>query len=106
MKIKHKGRWIAVIIGLVFAAGVGGVVFKKIQTRKADEAKREAEKKLPKILAFAATDLYVLETKLVSQTLSLAGTLEPMAQGVAKARALGTLMGAANDGDSGRRATG
>jgi membrane fusion protein, multidrug efflux system len=101
MKIKHKGRWIAVIIGLAFAAAVGGVVAKKIQERKADEAKREAEKKLPKILALAATDLYALEMKPVSQTLTLTGTLEPMAQGVAKARALGTLLGATKrEGDS------
>jgi membrane fusion protein, multidrug efflux system len=101
MKIKHKGRWVAVIIGLAFAAGVGGVVAKKIQERKADEAKREAEKKLPKILVLAATDLYALEMKPVAQTLTLTGTLEPMAQGVAKARALGTLLGAAKrEGDS------
>jgi membrane fusion protein, multidrug efflux system len=101
MKIKHKGRWIAVIIGLAFAAGVGGVVAKKIQERKADEAKREAEKKLPKILVLAATDLYALEMKPVAQTLTLTGTLEPMAQGVAKARALGMLLGAAKrEGDS------
>jgi membrane fusion protein, multidrug efflux system len=101
MKIKHKGRWIAVMIGLAFAAGVGGVVAKKIQERKADEAKREAEKKLPKILVLAATDLYALEMKPVAQTLTLTGTLEPMAQGVAKARALGALLGAAKrEGDS------
>ncbi len=99
--MKHKGRWIALALGLLFAAGIGGVVAKKIQERKADETKREAEKKAPKILALAATDLYVLETKPVSQTLALTGTLEPMAQGVAKARALGTLMGATKrEGDS------
>ena len=101
MKIKNKGRWIALVLGLIFAAGIGGVVAKKMQARKADEAKREAEKNAPKILALAATDIYVLDSKPVAQTLTVTGTLEPMAQGVAKARALGMLMGATKrEGDS------
>jgi membrane fusion protein, multidrug efflux system len=101
MTIKHKGRWIALIVGVLFAAAIGAVVMKKVGERKADEAKREAEKKIPKVLALASSDLFTLETKPVAQTMTLTGTLEPMAQGVAKARALGTLMGAAKrEGDS------
>ena len=101
MNLKNKGRWIALALGLLLAAGIGGVVAQKMKARKADEAKREAEKNAPKILALAASDIYVLETKPVAQTLTVTGTLEPMAQGVAKARALGTLMGAAKrEGDS------
>ncbi len=95
MKMKHKGRWIALVLGLALLAGVGGIVYKKVTESKAADAKREADKKLPKILELAATDVFTLTTKAVAQTMTLTGSLEPVAQGVAKARAVGTLLGAA-----------
>jgi membrane fusion protein, multidrug efflux system len=101
MRIPYLGRWIAALVALALLAGVGFAVYKKIEEQKKQEAKKEAEAKLPKLVELTESDLITVTSKSVAPMLTLNGTLEASAQGVAKARAAGTLMGASKrEGDT------
>jgi RND family efflux transporter MFP subunit len=100
MAMSKRSKWLVLLLVLVAIGGLGAAVAKRVNERKQGDAKREAEAKMPKILALAANDLLVATQMQLAPTLALTGALEPSAQGVAKARASGTLVGAAKrEGD-------
>lgn len=94
MSMSRKGKWIAAIVTLLVIAAIGGVVAQRVTERKAAEQKREAESKKPKILELAKADIFTAVSVPLAPMLALTGALEPSGQGVAKARASGTLVGA------------
>lgn len=104
MAMTRRGKW-ALLLGVLFIiTATGGMIGKRVMDRKAAQALREAEAKKPKILELVASDLLTVTEMPMAPTLTLTGALEPTAQGVAKARASGVLVGASKrEGDAVRR---
>jgi membrane fusion protein, multidrug efflux system len=104
MAMSKRGKWAALLIALLAIGGTAATVAKRVNDRKVAEQKREAEAKKPKIIELVSTDILAVTETAMSPMLALTGALEPSAQGVAKARAVGTLVGAAKrEGDAVRK---